>query len=144
MRIAAACSVNGISSGARELRDLPSYVMIGAEHEDQHRIAGRVLQDMAAGMPVSRAAIEEFEEASARLSYALYFVRREIECALHSRDATTDAQSSSEVMRDLREWHALARRPAGNAASPSWNSTMYGTALRPKAIPWMSRRSSRP
>jgi diguanylate cyclase (GGDEF)-like protein len=95
----------------RELRELPSYAMIGAEHEDQHRIAGRVLQDLAAGVPIGRAAIEEFEEVSARLSYALYFIRREIECALHSRDATTDAQSSSEVMRDLREWHALARRP---------------------------------
>jgi diguanylate cyclase (GGDEF)-like protein len=94
-----------------ELRELPSFAMIGAEHEDQHRIAARLLRGLAAGVPVGRTAIEEFEEASARLSYALSFVRREIECSLHSRDALTDAHSSAEMLRDLREWHALAGLP---------------------------------
>jgi diguanylate cyclase (GGDEF)-like protein len=94
-----------------ELRELPSFAMIGAEHEDQHRIAAGLLRRRATGVPVGRTAIEEFEEASARLSYALCFIRREIECALHSRDALTDAHSSGEMVRDLREWHALARRP---------------------------------
>ena len=94
-----------------ELRELPSFAMIGAEHEDQHRIAAMLLRRRAAGVPVGRTAIEEFEEASARLSYALCFIRREIECALHSRDALTDAHSSGELVRDLREWHALARQP---------------------------------
>lgn len=93
------------------LRELPSFAMIGAEHEDQHRIAAGLLRNLAAGVPAGRAAIEEFEEASARLSYALYFMRREIECALHSRDSLTDAHSSGEMVRDLREWHALARQP---------------------------------
>src|SRR5512141_1194447 len=94
-----------------ELRKLPSFAMIGAEHEDQHRIAAGLLRALAAGVPAGRTAIEEFEEASARLSYALYFMRREIECALHSRDSLTDAHSSGEMVRDLREWHALARQP---------------------------------
>ena len=94
-----------------ELRDLPSFAMVGAEHEDQHRIAAALLRGLAAGVPVRRTAVEEFEEASARLSYALYFIRREIECALHSRDALTDAHSSGEMVRDVREWHALARQP---------------------------------
>ena len=94
-----------------ELRELPSFAMIGAEHEDQHRIAARLLRRLAAGVPVGRMAIDEFEEASARLSYALCFIRREIECALHSRDALTDAHSSGEMVRDLRVWHALARQP---------------------------------
>jgi diguanylate cyclase len=94
-----------------ELRKLPSFVMIGAEHESQHQIAGALLRGLQAGVPVARTTIEEFEEASARLSYALYFIRREIECALHSRDVLTDAHSSDEMLRDLREWHALARQP---------------------------------
>lgn len=94
-----------------ELRELPSFAMIGAEHENQHRIAARLLRDLAAGLPVGRMAIEELEDASERLSYALYFIRREIECALHSRDALTDAHSSGAMVRDLREWHALARQP---------------------------------
>lgn len=94
-----------------ELRQLPSFSMLGAEHEDQHRIAAGLLRNLLAGVPASRTAIEEFEEASARLSYALYFIRREIECALQSRDTLTDAHSSGEMVRDLREWHALARQP---------------------------------
>jgi len=95
-----------------ELRELPSFVMIGAEHEEQHRIAARLLRRLAAGLPVGRMAIDEFEEASARLSYALCFIRREIECAMHSRDALTDAHSSGEMVRDLRQWHALAGLPS--------------------------------
>jgi diguanylate cyclase (GGDEF)-like protein len=94
-----------------ELRELPSFAMVGAEHEDQHRIAAGLLRCRAAGEPVARPAIEEFEEASARLDYALHFVRREIECALRSRDTLTDAHSPGEMIRDLREWHALARQP---------------------------------
>jgi diguanylate cyclase len=94
-----------------ELRDLPSFAMIGAEHESQHLLAARLLHGLQAGSPVARATIEEFEEASARLSYALYFIRREIECALRGRDTLTEAHDSGEMMRDLREWHALARQP---------------------------------
>ncbi|HET7201762.1 MAG TPA: diguanylate cyclase [Steroidobacteraceae bacterium] len=94
-----------------ELRDLPSFAMIGAEHESQHLIAARLLRGLAAGDPITRSTIEEFEEASARLSYALYFIRREIECSLHGRDALTEAHSPGEMLRDLREWHALARQP---------------------------------
>jgi diguanylate cyclase (GGDEF)-like protein len=94
-----------------ELLELPSFAMIAAEHEDQHRIAATLLRGLAAGAPPGRIAIEEFEKASARLSYALYFIRREIECSLHSRDALTDAHSSGEMVRDLREWHALAKQP---------------------------------
>ena len=94
-----------------ELRALPSFTMIGAEHENQHRIAARLLRSLSERVPVDRMVIEEFEEASGRFSYALYFIRREIECALNSRDALTDAHSSGEMVRDLREWHALARQP---------------------------------
>jgi diguanylate cyclase (GGDEF)-like protein len=94
-----------------ELRELPSFTMIGAEHMEQHRIAARLLRSMTPGVPIAGTAIEEFEEASARLTYALYFVKRELECALHSRDSLTDAHSSDAILRDLREWHALARHP---------------------------------
>jgi diguanylate cyclase (GGDEF)-like protein len=93
------------------LRALSSFAMLGAEHEDQHRIAARLLRSLVAGVPIGRQSIDEFEEASARLSYALYFLRREIECALDRRDTLTDAHSSGEMVRDLREWHALARLP---------------------------------
>lgn len=91
--------------------ELPSFAMIGAEHENQHRIVARLLRHVVAGGQVGRHEVEEFEESSSRLSFALYFIRREIECALHSRDTLTDAHSSGEMLRDLREWHALGKQP---------------------------------
>jgi diguanylate cyclase (GGDEF)-like protein len=94
-----------------ELQALPSFAMIGAEHESQHRIAARLLHSVSTGARFGRAEVEEFEEASARLSFALYFVRREIECSLDSRDTLTAAHSSGHLLQDLREWHALARQP---------------------------------
>ena len=100
-----------LESAPPELRALPSFAMIGAEHESQHRIAARLLRGFAAGARVGRTEAEEFEEASARLSFALYFVRREIECALDGRDVQTAAHSSGLMLQDLREWHALARQP---------------------------------
>lgn len=95
-----------------ELRALPSFAMIGAEHGHVHRVAARLLGQLAAGSRPGRADIEDFEEACGRLSFGLYFIRREIECAVGSRDISTDAYSTSDMLRDLREWHALARQPA--------------------------------
>jgi diguanylate cyclase (GGDEF)-like protein len=94
-----------------EVRELPSFAMIGAEHENQHRIAAKLLRSVAAGVQIGRSDIEAFEEASSRLSFAMYFIRREIECAVGSRDALTAAHSSGEMLRDLREWHALGKQP---------------------------------
>jgi diguanylate cyclase len=94
-----------------ELRELSSFAMIGVEHETQHRIAARLLGNLVAGEAVGRSEIEEFIEASSRLSFGLYFLRREIECVVGSRDELTDAYSTGEMLRDLREWHALGKRP---------------------------------
>lgn len=94
-----------------ELRGLPSFAMMGAEHENQHRAAAELLRERTAGRPVGRAAIEEFEEASSRLSFVLCFIRREIEGAMRSRDALTEAHSSWAMLRDLHECHALGRQP---------------------------------
>jgi len=94
-----------------ELRELPSFSMIGAEHESQHRIAARLLSNLVVGAQVGRPEIEEFIEASSRLSFAMYFIRREIECVVGSRDEIADAYNSGEMLRDLREWHALGKRP---------------------------------
>ena len=123
------------------LRELSSFAMLGAEHEAQHRIATALLRGIAAGAPAQRPAIEDFEDASARLSYALYFVKREIECALHGRDTLTDAHSAGAMMRDLREWHALARQPGRHCCiavmeldGPSDISAAHGHAAGAQAL----------
>lgn len=94
-----------------ELRELPSFAMLGTEHEGQHQMATTLLARLASGRAVTRADLEEFEDASARVSFALHFVRREIECTVRSRDALTEAHSSGEMLRDLRDWRALGQTP---------------------------------
>lgn len=94
-----------------ELRELPSFAMLGAEHESQHQLATQLMVARATGAPLARKDIEEFEEASARVSFGLHFIRREVECTMRSRDALTDAHSSGEMLRDLRDWRALGRQP---------------------------------
>lgn len=94
-----------------ELRELPSFTMLGAEHESQHELSTKLMAALAAGGPLTRKDIEEFEEACARVSFGLHFIRREIECTMRSRDALTDAHSSGEMLRDLRDWRALGRQP---------------------------------
>jgi diguanylate cyclase (GGDEF)-like protein len=124
-----------------ELQALPSFAMIGAEHENQHRLAAQLLRSVAAGGRVGRDEVEEFEEASARLSFALYFVRREIECALNSRDTLTAAHSSGYMLRDLREWHALSRQPGRQCCIALMElddvqqlNAMHGAATGTKAL----------
>ena len=100
--------------GARalpEIREMRSFAMLGAEHEHQHRVAAGLLRERIAGRLIGRTAIEDFEEASARLNFALCFIRREVEGAMRSRDALTDAHSSWDMLRDLRECRALGRQP---------------------------------
>jgi len=111
MRTVAACLANGTSSGRCRAAG-PAVIRHDRRRArepapDRRPTAAHV----SAGARVGRAEVEEFEEASARLSFALYFVRREIECSLHSRDTLTAAHSSGFMLQDLREWHALARQP---------------------------------
>lgn len=94
-----------------ELQELPSFSMLGVEHEGQHRLATRLMAALVGGKAVTRADLEEFEESCARVSFGLHFIRREIECTMRSRDALTEAHSSGEMLRDLRDWRALGRTP---------------------------------
>jgi diguanylate cyclase len=94
-----------------ELREQPSFAMIGTEHEALHRTAAQLLRGLSVGAPVAPAALEQLSEASSRLRFALFFIRREIERALHSRDRLTGAHSRVEMLPELREWHAVARQP---------------------------------
>lgn len=93
------------------LRELPSFAMLGAEHEAQHAVAGRLMAALAAGEQLAPADREEFEESSARVNFGLHYIRRELECLIRSRDTLTDAYSSGEMLRELREWRAAARNP---------------------------------
>lgn len=93
-----------------ELRERPSFAVIGAEHERLHRIATQLLRDVEADSPVVRSDFEELVAGSAGLRLALDALRHEIEAGLRDRDALTGAYRRVEMLPELREWHERAKQ----------------------------------
>ena len=93
-----------------EVREQPAFAAIGTEHELLHRIAARLLREVAADAPIVRADFESLVAGSARLRLGLDNLRYEIQNALRNRDALTGAYGRVEMLPELREWHALAKR----------------------------------
>jgi diguanylate cyclase (GGDEF)-like protein len=93
-----------------ELRGTPTFAAIGAEHERLHRIAARVLRELATDSPIVREDFEELLAGCTRLRLELDALRHEIECTLRNRDALTGAYNRAEMLRELRAWHELAKR----------------------------------
>jgi diguanylate cyclase (GGDEF)-like protein len=91
-----------------ELRERPAFAAIGAEHESLHRIAARLLRDVAAGAPVVREDFEDLIAGSARLRLELDSLRREIRDALQTAHSSTGTYRRDEMLSELREWCTLA------------------------------------
>ncbi|MGB7904892.1 MAG: diguanylate cyclase [Steroidobacteraceae bacterium] len=93
-----------------ELRAEPAFTAVGSQHERLHRVAARVLREVAANEPIVRDDFEELLARCAQLRRELDSLRHEIESALRNRDALTGAYDRVEMLRELREWHELAKR----------------------------------
>lgn len=93
-----------------ELWGQPTFAAIGTEHERLHRIAAKLLREVAAEVPIVRQDFEDLVAGCARLRLALDTLRNEIQGALGNRDTLTDAYCRAEMLPDLREWRALAQR----------------------------------
>jgi diguanylate cyclase (GGDEF)-like protein len=88
----------------------PAFAAIGTAHKQVHRIAARLLQDVAAGTPIARDDFEDMVAGIARLRLEIDSLRNEIQGALRSRDALTGAYGRAEMLPHLHEWHAMAKR----------------------------------
>ena len=88
----------------------PAFAAIGAEHEQVHRSAARLLRDLASDMAIVRENFEELVAGCSRLRLQLDTLRHEIQGALRNRDALTGAYGRVEMLPALREWRALAQR----------------------------------
>jgi len=95
---------------AAELQATPAFMAVGSEHERLHRIAARVLREVAADEPIVREDFEALLAGCTQLRLGLDSLRHEIECTLRNRDALTGAYNRAEMLRELREWHELAKR----------------------------------
>jgi diguanylate cyclase (GGDEF)-like protein len=93
-----------------ELRQLPVFAAIGAEHEHLHGIATRLLQGVPANVPVVQANFEEFVAASARLRREIDTLKQVVEGALRDRDILTGAYGRLEMLPELRELLAGVRQ----------------------------------
>ena len=93
-----------------ELQATPAFMAVGSEHERLHRIAARVLREVAADEPIVREDFEALLAGCTQLRLGLDALRHEIECTLRNRDALTGAYNRAEMLRELREWHELAKR----------------------------------
>ena len=98
------------AEASAELRGQAMFAAMEAEHERVHRIAAALLRDAAGDMPIDGAAYDEFLAASARLRMELDSLRHEVEDILRGRDVLTGACGRGQLLPDLREWHALAKR----------------------------------
>jgi diguanylate cyclase (GGDEF)-like protein len=88
----------------------PSFAAIGTEHERVHRIAARLLREVAAGEPIVREDFEELVAGTARLRLELDTLKHEITGALQNRDPLTGAYARVEMLPELRQWRELAQR----------------------------------
>jgi diguanylate cyclase (GGDEF)-like protein len=93
-----------------ELWGEPAFAAIGTEHERLHRIAARLLREVAADGSIVAGDFEELIAGGARLRLALDSLRHAIQGTLRTRDALTGAYGRDAMLPALREWRELAMR----------------------------------
>jgi diguanylate cyclase (GGDEF)-like protein len=92
------------------LRATAAFNAVGAAHERLHRVAARVLREVAAHESIVRDDFEALLTGFTQLRRELDSLRHELESSLRNRDALTGAYDRAEMLRELREWHELAKR----------------------------------
>jgi diguanylate cyclase (GGDEF)-like protein len=95
---------------AAEIREDPIFAAIGVEHRLVHRIAARILREVAAGRPVDRGDFDDMLAGSARLRGELEMLRRDIHGQLRHRDEKTGAFDRAQVLPELRQWRAQVKQ----------------------------------
>ncbi len=93
-----------------ELWGQPVFAAIGGKHERLHRAAARLLRAVAAGASIVREDFDDLLAGLGELRLTLDLLRDEIANTLRNRDALTGAYDRAEMLPQLREWHALAKR----------------------------------
>jgi diguanylate cyclase len=88
------------------LRDQPSFVAVGKEHQRLHQVAAKLLRAAKAGASVARADFEELVATSARLRVQIDTLRSSIDAALGNRDPLTGALGRVAMLPELHELRA--------------------------------------
>jgi diguanylate cyclase (GGDEF)-like protein len=92
------------------LQSLPGFVSMGIEHQRMHEQAANLLRDAAAGIAISPALYDPFENAIDRMRLQVHTLRREFAGMMHNRDPLTGVSSRLGLLTALREYHELVKR----------------------------------
>ncbi|MEW5770890.1 MAG: diguanylate cyclase [Pseudomonadota bacterium] len=98
------------------LRDVPAFRAIGAEHQIMHQQAARLLLSAAAGQVVSTEQYDVFATALERLRLEIHSLKQELSDSLYNRDPLTGAESRKGLLGKLREQQELVQRGVQNCA----------------------------
>lgn len=93
-----------------ELRELPDFAAMEAQHEHVHRLAASMLRRQAQGQSIPPHEYDEYLAAGERLRLELATLRHEIQDILRSTDPLTGAFGRARLLPELHEWRGLARR----------------------------------
>lgn len=97
-------------SATGTLRNNPGFVALEPAHEEMHRLATRLLHQLADDKAVRIDDYEAFSNALANLRLQLQSFRRELENALGDLDPLTGAFARIGMLTWLRQQHELVRR----------------------------------
>ncbi|MCX4188514.1 diguanylate cyclase [Methylophaga sp. OBS4] len=98
------------------LHKLPGFVAIDIEHQHMHEQAAKLLQDAAAGVAISPAGYDNFENALERMRLQIHTLRREFTERLYNCDPLTGVNSRLGLLTSLREHHELVKRNTQSCA----------------------------
>lgn len=97
-------------SAAGFLRELPAFVALGEAHRQMHQSATELLRRVSDDLPVSAAALDQFNNLLDRMRLELGSLRGDLSDTAQNRDPLTGARNRASLLSDLREQHALVRR----------------------------------
>jgi diguanylate cyclase (GGDEF)-like protein len=98
------------SDGFKQWRGRAGFVALEGEHERMHKMAARLLREMAAGKQLRVEDYEAFAASLANLRLQLQSLDRELHNALGDLDPLTGAYNRISMLTWLREQQELVRR----------------------------------
>jgi diguanylate cyclase len=93
-----------------ELWGQPAYAAMGAEHDRLHRIAERLLREMAGDAPIVVDDFADLLAGSGQLRLKLESLKQEIRGVWRNWDAPTGAYGRAGMLPELRAWGELAKQ----------------------------------
>ncbi|OOZ40491.1 hypothetical protein BOW53_07525 [Solemya pervernicosa gill symbiont] len=98
-----------------ELLKHPTFISIGSEHLQMHKLATRLLLAGFNNEPTSPMEYDNFANALDRLRLNIETLKHEIEETLYNRDPLTGARNRVSMLSELRQILEMVKRNAQNA-----------------------------